>query len=140
MLTLNSSLLNELTSRFTADFFGVIVPLAFRWFLAGALMWMGARVAGLRDTTLRRAVFTAVAASGSVWLCMHGFSGASVDGISLGVPMGLVTTWIVIQQTFDTTMGRALIVCVFYAAGHFGASALGMTSGGFRQEFSHLMR
>jgi hypothetical protein len=141
MLVLNSSLLNELTSTFTGEFFKVTVPLVFRWILAGALMWMGARVAGLRDTTLRRAVFTAIAASGAAWLCMHGFSDVTVDGIPLGILMGLVMTWFLIQHTFKTTMARALIVWVFYAAAHFGASALGIAGGGFQQEVvAHMVR
>jgi hypothetical protein len=140
MVVLNGSFFNELAGRFTGDFFRALVPLAFSWLLAGALMWMGARLSGLTEATLRRAVLTAMAASVTAYACMHELSGVSVGGTPLGVVLGLLMTWMIIQKMLDANIWRVLMVWVFDVLAHFGASLLGITAGGFRWDLSHLVR
>jgi hypothetical protein len=116
------------------------VLLALGWLLAGLLMWIGARMAGLRYVTVRRAVFAAIAASLVTWICLELFSNVLVAGISVGVLLGLVLSWFTIKEVLNTSMSRALLVWVFDVFAHLVAGVLGLTAGGFRLDLQHLFR
>jgi hypothetical protein len=116
----------------------VWVLLAVSWLLAGLLIWIGARVAGLKYVTLLRSILAALAASGVAWLCMTLFPDVPVVGTSLGVVLGLLLSWFAIKEVLNTSPGPALLVWVFDVAAQIVAGLLGIS--GVGMQLLHLFR
>ena len=118
-------------SAFSGKVFEVWVLLTISWLLAGLLIWIGSRVAGLNYVSMKRSVLAAVVASGVAWLCMTLFSGVPVAGTSLGAVLGLLLSWFSIKEVLNTSFGPALLVWSFdviaqVVAGLLGISGIGM--------------
>jgi hypothetical protein len=112
--------------------------LVISWLLAGLLIWIGARLAGLRYVTPGRAMLAALAASGVAWLCMTLFPGVPIAGTSFGVVLGLLLSWFAIKEVLNTSPGPALLVWVFDIAAQLVAGLLGISGVGL--ELLHLFR
>jgi signal transduction histidine kinase len=126
-------------SALFGDFSGSTwVLLASSWLLAGLLIWIGARVAGLKYVTFGRAILAAFAASGIAWLCMTLFSDVPIAGISLGVLLGLLLSWFAIKEVLNTSPGPALLVWAFDVVAQIVAGMLGIS--GIGVQLLHLFR
>jgi len=81
--------------------------------MAGVFMWLGARIASVRNATFGRSVVAAIVVSLVMWLVTLASSVMPVMGGIAGLALGLILGIFVIQGIFGTTFGRALLVWVF---------------------------
>ena len=108
------------------------------WLVAGLLIWIGARLAGLKYVSPLRAILAALAASGVAWLCMTLFPDVPIAGTSFGVVLGLLLSWFAIKEVLNTSPGPALLVWIFDVAAQLVAGLLGIS--GVGMELLHLFR
>ena len=133
----------KMAALIASTFFGnsaasVWLLLAISWLLAGLLMWIGARIVGLKYVSFGRAVLAAFAASGVAWLCITLLSEVSLAGISLGPVLALLLSWFVIKEVLNTSPGPALLVWAFDVVAQVVAGMLGI--GGMGVQLLHLFR
>lgn len=86
------------------------ITLTIGWLLAGVLMWMVSRIAGVKYVTLFESVIVAMVASGITWLCMMVFDGVPIGGTSLGLLLSLGLTLFLVKESFSISVMRALMV------------------------------
>ena len=98
---------------FFATLVGVAVLAAF---IAGFFIWVGAKIAGINNTTIRKSVLAAIACSLSLWFLTGVFFFFPVIGFFIG---HFICLWI-IKNIFDTTFGKAFLAWIF----HFAAQVL----------------
>jgi hypothetical protein len=116
----------------------VWVLLAISWLLAGLLMWIGTRMAGLKYVTFGRCIIAAFAASGVAWVCMTLFADVPLAGISLGAVLALLLSWFAIKEVLNTSPGPALLVWAFDVFAQLIAGFMGISGVGV--ELRHLFR
>jgi hypothetical protein len=112
--------------------------LVISWLLGGLLIWIGARVAGLKYVTPVRAIVAALAASGVAWLCLTLFPDVPIAGTSLGAVLGLFLSWFAIKEVLNTSPARALFVWTFDVAAQMVAGLMGISAIGV--QLLHLFR
>ena len=98
------------------------------WLGAGLLMWLGAHLAGLGDITFGRSLLAAIAASTMTWIAAGLLPTMTLWGISLGLVLGLLLTWLVIKEVFHTTLGKAFLAWVFSVFVHAVGVMMGISS------------
>lgn len=109
------------------------------WLLAALLMWIGAHLAGIGHVGFFRSLLAAMAASTVTWISGELLAPASVQGISLGLVVGLILTWWVIKEIFRTSFGKAFLAWVFTVFAYSLTTMLGMSGGRIRNALSHLL-
>jgi len=109
------------------------------WLGAGLLMWLGAHLAGLTYVTFGRSLLAAIAASTVTWIASELFPTVALSGISLGIVLGLLLTWLVIKEVFRTTFGKAFLAWVFSVFAHAVGIMMGISSGRVRNAMTHLL-
>lgn len=109
------------------------------WLGAGLLMWLGAHLAGLDYVTFGRSLLAAIAASTVTWIVSELFPTVTLLGISVGVALGLLLTWFVIKEVFNTTFGKAFLAWVFSVFVHAVGILMGISSGRVRNAMMHLL-
>jgi hypothetical protein len=103
------------------------------WILAGVLMWVGARVAGLPRPNFMRAEIAALGATLIIWI-VPGFIGSF--GL-VGFAAALCMTLWVIKEVFETSWGAALLVWIFNAAAQFALVFIGWDRGVLQRGLIH---
>ena len=98
---------------FLGTLIGVAVLAAF---IAGFFIWVGAKLAGINNTTIGKSVLAAIACSLSLWFLTGVFFFLPVIGFFIGQ---FICLWI-IKNIFDTTFGKALLAWIF----HFAAQVI----------------
>jgi hypothetical protein len=103
------------------------------WVLAGVLMWVGARVAGLPRPNFVRAEIAALGATLVIWTvpALLGEFGLVGFGFAL-----LITLWI-IKEVFETSWGAALLVWVFNASAQAALVVVGWDRGVLQRGLIH---
>jgi hypothetical protein len=91
----------------------ILVTVVIAVVIAGFFMWLGAKVAGVRNATFGRAVMAAIGASFIMWIVWVIFSLIPVIGPIVGFFLGLLFAILVIQAAFQTSFGKAILVWIF---------------------------
>ncbi|GEM_PF-5132345 len=114
--------------------------LAISLVIAAALIFIGARIAGLKYVTIVRASIAALSASGAAWVCVTLFPDVMVPvlGVSLGAILGVFLSLFVIKEVLNTSVGPALLVWAFDMAAQVVAGLLGISVMGV--QLLHLFR
>src|SRR5258708_7285181 len=86
------------------------------WMVAGALMWAGAHLAGLRYAGFWRAMATAVVVTFLTWTLAAYLS----DSLGIfGFAVSISVTLFIIKSMFETSWERAFLVWAFNAVAQF---------------------
>jgi hypothetical protein len=96
------------------------------WVVAGALMWIGAHLAGLKFASFPRSVVAAVSITFVTWI-VAGFLSDSLGIFAFIVSVSL--TLVVIKAIFETTWERACLVWVLNALAQFAVISMGYNTG-----------
>jgi hypothetical protein len=98
-------------------FLGTLVGVAvLAAFIAGFFIWVGAKLAGINNTTIGKSILAAIACSLSLWFLTGVFFFFPVIGFFIGQ---FICLWI-IKNIFDTTFGKAFLAWIF----HFAAQTI----------------
>jgi hypothetical protein len=81
--------------------------------VAGLFMWLGARIAGVKQANFGRAVVAAVASWVVTGLCYGLAPVLPLVGVGLATVGAVLLSVVVIRAAFDTTLGKALLVWIF---------------------------
>jgi hypothetical protein len=81
-------------------------------FLATFFMWLGAKMAGAKNSTFGNSFFAAIGAAFITWL-ISWFGSLIHLNASLSYIIGLILAIFVIKGIFEITFGRALLVWLF---------------------------
>ncbi|MDP6438878.1 MAG: hypothetical protein QGH74_04510 [Candidatus Brocadiia bacterium] len=93
---------------------GILVGLVILSALIGGMfMWVGAKMAGVRNATFGKSVVAAVAVAVITWLIAGVCSILPVIGTIFGFVLGLIFAVFVIQGVYGTSFARALVVWIF---------------------------
>ncbi|MEW6714237.1 MAG: hypothetical protein AB1306_03965 [Nitrospirota bacterium] len=98
-------------------FLGTLVGVALlAAFIAGFFIWVGAKLAGINNTTIGKSILAAITCSLSLWFLTGVFFFLPIIGFFIG---HFICLWI-IKSIFETTFGKALLAWIF----HFAAQVL----------------
>lgn len=106
--------------------FGAAVTVVLIVVLDSFFLHVGAKLAGVRKATFRRAVLASIACAMSTLLLAVLFSWIPVSGPGLGFLIGLVLTVVVLQAVYSTTFGKAFLLWLFNVAAQVAAVIIGM--------------
>ncbi len=92
----------------------VFLALALLASLIGALfMWVGAKLAGVRNSSFGRSISAASGASFATWSIALLASVVSGFGTAAGLLLGIFVSVLVIRSAYDTSLGKAFLVWLF---------------------------
>ncbi|MCK5098926.1 MAG: hypothetical protein KAR45_12540, partial [Desulfobacteraceae bacterium] len=93
---------------------GMIVGIAIiATIIAAFFMWVGAKVAGVRNATFFKSIIAALGSAFITWFVSFVFSVVPVFGTILGFMIGLFFAILVIKASYSTSFGKALLVWIF---------------------------
>ncbi len=81
--------------------------------VAGLFMWLGAKIAGVKQAEFGRAVVAAIASWVVTGVCYGLAPVLPVVGVGLATVGAILLSVVVIKAAFDTTLGKALLVWIF---------------------------
>lgn len=102
-----------MTRVFATELAAMIATGVIAILIASFFMWLGAKIAGVRDSRFGRAVVAAVASGFITWVIYYIFWQIPGSNTIVGFIIGLVLTIIVIKAAFSTSFGKALLVWIF---------------------------
>jgi hypothetical protein len=105
--------------------YGMIFIVVLAVLFGGLMMWIAAKIAGVRKATFGRAVVAAIGCAAVSFLLGAGFHFIPIFGDLVGFFIGLVLSILVIKGAFDTTTGKALLVWIFEIIAAFVAIVIG---------------
>lgn len=82
-------------------------------FLATFFMWLGAKIAGVKNVSFGKSFLAAVGTTFVTWLISLLSSAVPSLGGIIGFSVGLLFSIFVIKGIYDTSFGRALLVWIF---------------------------
>ena len=82
--------------------------------LIGALfMWVGAKLAGVRESSFGRSIAAASGASFATWSIALVASVVPGVGTAAGLLLGIFMSVLIIRSAYDTSLGKAFLVWIF---------------------------
>lgn len=81
-------------------------------FFATFFMWLGAKMAGAKNSTFGNSFLAAIGTTFVVWLVSWLVSVFNIN-VTIGFVAGLILTILVIRGIYEITFGRALVVWIF---------------------------
>lgn len=77
-------------------------------------IWLGARIAGIKNARFGNSLLAAIGAAFVTWLISWLFAGAAGIWAIIGFIIGLILSIFVVQGAFKTTFGKALLAWIFH--------------------------
>ena len=106
---------------------GMIVGIAIiATIIAAFFMWVGAKVAGVRNATFFKSIIAALGSAFITWFVSFVFSVVPVFGTILGFMIGLFFAILVIKASYSTSFGKALLVWIFHVVAEIIAIIIGV--------------
>ena len=81
--------------------------------VAGIFMLIGAKIAGVKNATLGKSIWAAIASGFIMWIVTLVFSIIPILGSIIGFIIGLILALLVIKSVYSTSFGKALLVWIF---------------------------
>ena len=94
--------------------------------IAAFFMWVGAKVAGVRNATFFKSTVAALGSTFITWFISLVFSVVPVFGTILGFIIGLFFAILVIKASYSTSFGKALLVWIFHIIAEIIAIIIGV--------------
>lgn len=94
--------------------------------IAAFFMWVGAKMAGVRNATFFKSIIAALGSAFITWFISLVFSVVPVFGTILGFIIGLFFAILVIKASYSTTIGKALLVWIFHIIAEIIAIIIGV--------------
>ena len=110
---------------FASDLAAMIATGIIAILIASFFMWLGSKIAGVRNSRFGRAVVAAIASGFITWLVFYIFWQIPGRNTIVGFIIGLFLTIIVIKAAFSTSFGKALLVWIFQILSQAVAVLLG---------------
>ena len=106
---------------------GMIVGIAIiATIIAAFFMWVGAKIAGVRNATFFKSIIAALGSAFITWFVSFIFSVVPVFGTILGFMIGLFFAILVIKASYSTSFGKALLVWIFHVVAEIIAIIIGV--------------
>ncbi len=93
--------------------------------IAAFFMWVGAKMAGVRNATFFKSIVAALGSAFITWFISLVFSVVPVFGTVLGFIIGLFFAILVIKASYSTSFGKALLVWIFHIIAEIIAIIIG---------------
>lgn len=77
-------------------------------------IWLGAKIAGIKDAGFGNSLLAAIGAAFVTWLISLIFAAATGIWAIVGFVIGLILSIFVIQGAYKTTFGKALLAWIFH--------------------------
>lgn len=77
-------------------------------------IWVGAKIAGIKNVGFGNSLLAAIGAAFVTWLISWLFAAATGIWVIIGFIIGLILSIFVIQGAFKTTFGKALLAWIFH--------------------------
>lgn len=81
--------------------------------IAGFFMWVGAKLAGVENSTFGKSILAAIASSFIMWIITAIMSIIPIIGTIIGFIVGLIFALLAIKGVYSTSTGKALLVWIF---------------------------
>ncbi|MFQ6087519.1 MAG: hypothetical protein ACE5K0_01275 [Candidatus Methanofastidiosia archaeon] len=101
----------DLGTLFGLGITAILVLIVLLFIIGAFFIWIGAKLAGVRDATFGKALICAVALAliGPIFNLLLSFIGI---GGFIGFILGLLVTLYIIKSIFDTSWGKAFVVWI----------------------------
>lgn len=96
--------------------------------IAAFFMWIGAKMAGIKEATFGKSLIAAIGAEFIIWIFSLILSVIPVIGTVIGFIVGLTFAIFVIKGTYNTSFGKALVAWVFCVISEIVAIGIGVTT------------
>ena len=93
--------------------YGMIFIVVLAVLFGGFMMWVAAKIAGVKKATFGRAVVAAIGSTAAWSLIGILFHFIPLFGDLVGLVIGLILAILVIRGAFETSTGKALLVWIF---------------------------
>ena len=94
--------------------------------IATFFMWLGAKMAGVKNATFGRSFIAALGSAFITWFLSLALSFFPPVGPPIGFFVGLILVVFVIKGAYDTNFGKALLVWIFHLLAEIAAIVIGL--------------
>ena len=94
--------------------------------IATFFMWIGAKIAGVKNATFGKSFIAAIGSAFLTWVLSLALSFFPPVGPPIGFLIGLILVVFIIKGAYDTTFGKALLVSAFHLLAEIAAIVIGL--------------
>jgi hypothetical protein len=98
--------------------------------IASFFMWVGAKIAGVKNATFGKSFIAAIGSAFLTWILSLSLSFFPPVGPPIGFLIGLFLVVFIIKGAYNTTFGKALLVWVFHLLAEIVAIVIGILTFG----------